>query len=198
MINFRVPHKAENFVIWLSRWVTLHDVRYVSCLAWQNRWMNQRKGDMNRPSLPAIYNKSSFAIITRTVQNNLNSYITNQTQMSTFSDSPQFLTQMISHTRAAYPSHHSSNITWRSARCKDVIHFRHADLTAFRPHIFRLSSLSKFCRCCPLKFRRLSTLYSLDLPYDRSIASSKVSSQSAIQWFRFQFAVFSNFLKIIQ
>jgi hypothetical protein len=27
--------------------------------------MNQRKGDMNRPALPAIYNKSSFAIITR-------------------------------------------------------------------------------------------------------------------------------------
>jgi hypothetical protein len=27
--------------------------------------MNQRKGDMNRPQLPAIYNKSSFAIITR-------------------------------------------------------------------------------------------------------------------------------------
>ena len=92
------------------------------------------------------------------VLNNFNSYITNQTKMLNFSDGPQFLTQLISRIRAAYPSHHSSNVTRRSAGCKAAIHFSHANSTAFRPHIFPHSSLSNFRRCCPLEFRRLSTL----------------------------------------
>ena len=101
MIKFRVPHKAENFMMGLPRWDTLHYVSHVACLAWQNRWMNQRKCDMNRHTVPAIYNKSSFAIITRANSAKQPQQLHNKSnQNSTFSDSPQFLTQLISRIRA--------------------------------------------------------------------------------------------------